>query len=774
METTGNETNNKKNEAQNNELTMEQVMANMDAAAAADGKSQAISRGNVVSGTVIKITGDTVYVNVGHKSEGLIAIEEFTDAGEQPEVGSKVSVMVMKPEDKNGDLIVSKKRADAKFAWDDIMNNQAADKPVKAKVVKATKGGYEAYFKGVRCFVPSSQLLDRKDSKPADYIGNSYDFKILEVNKKRNNIILSRKALVEAEESIKLDKIFSTLQEGSTVNGTVKSFTEYGAFIDIGGIDGLLHITDMSYGHVSNPADVVPSIGSQITCKVLKLVRETKKISLGLKQLTKNPWEEVGDKYKAGEIYECTVKNTADYGVFATLEPGVDGLIHVSDLSWSGRTRPNDFKPGQKVSAKVLDVNLEIKKIKLGVKQVTKDPWEKVTEVYPENTITTGKIKSILNYGVFVELEDGIEGFIHISNISWTKKVNHPSELLKVGDSVEVKVLKLDLETKKINLGIKQTHVDPWTMVESKFKVEQIVDGKVTNVKKFGAFVELEEGIEGLIHISDLSWTKRLNHANEMLKTGDPVKVKIIEINPAEKKIALSYKHLTKDPWSDIETRFSIGATVEGKITHFASFGAFVEVEEGVEGLLHTSDLSWSKKYSDPSEVLKEGENVKVLVLNIDKDNRKISLGVKQLAQDPLIAYKEKMDSGEMLDGKVKSIQEYGAFIEFEDGVEGLIHISQLADERVDKVENVVKAGQQVKVKVIEVNMGERKIKLSMRTNAVPNSSSSSSSPASGGGSSSSSGKEKDLVNKINRANDADTDDDTPEWKEKLGNFNQK
>ncbi|HOT74435.1 MAG TPA: S1 RNA-binding domain-containing protein [Candidatus Wallbacteria bacterium] len=770
METTGNGTNNKKNEA-HNDLTMDQVIASMDAAAAADGKGAAISRGNVVSGTVIKVTSDTVYVNVGHKSEGLIAIEEFTDAGEQPEVGSKVSVMVLKPEDKNGDLILSKKRADAKFAWDDIMNNQAADKPIKAKVIKATKGGYEAYYKGVRCFVPSSQLLDRKDSKPSDYIGNSYDFKILEVNKKRNNIILSRKALVEAEENIKLDKIFSTLQEGSTVTGTVKSFTEYGAFIDIGGIDGLLHITDMSYGHVSNPADVVSSIGSQITCKVLKLDRKTKKISLGLKQLSKNPWEEVGDKYKVGEIYECTVKNIADYGVFATLEPGVDGLIHVSDLSWSGRTRPNDFKSGQKIKAKVIDVNLEIKKIKLGIKQVTKDPWEKVTETYPENTITNGKIKSILNYGVFVELEDGIEGFIHISNISWTKKINHPSELLKVGDSIEVKVLKLDLETKKINLGIKQTHVDPWTMVESKFKVDQIVEGKVTNVKKFGAFVELEEGIEGLIHISDLSWTKRLNHANEMLKTGDPVKVKIIEINPVEKKIALSYKHLTKDPWSDIETRFPIGATVEGKITHFASFGAFVEVEEGVEGLLHTSDLAWNKKYSDPSEVLKEGETVKVLVLNIDKDNRKMSLGVKQLAQDPLIAYKEKMDSGEMLDGKVKSIQEYGAFIEFDDGIEGLIHISQLADERVDKVENVVKAGQQVKVKVIEVNMNERKIKLSMRTNAVA--SSSSSSPASSHHSSSSS-KDKDLVNKINKENDNDGDDDTPEWKEKLGSLNQK
>ena len=789
METTGNETianetaanektneiTEKKAETLNNDITtMDQVMASMDAAAA-DGKSQAISRGNIVSGTVIKITNDTVYVNVGHKSEGLISIEEFNDVGEKPEVGSKVSVMVIKPEDKNGDLILSKKRADAKFAWDDIMNNQAEDKPVKAKVIKATKGGYEAYYKGVRCFVPSSQLLDRKDSKPADYIGNSYDFKILEVNKKRNNIILSRKALIEAEENIKLDKIFSTLQEGSTVTGTVKSFTEYGAFIDIGGIDGLLHITDMSYGHVSNPADVVASIGSEITCKVLKLDRKTKKISLGIKQLSKNPWEEAGDKYKIGEIYECTVKNTADYGVFATLEPGVDGLIHVSDLSWSGRTRPNDFKSGQKISAKVLDINLEIKKIKLGVKQVTKDPWETVTEYYPENTITSGKIKSILNYGIFVELEDGIEGFIHISNISWTKKINHPSELLKVGETVEVKVLKLDLETKKINLGIKQTHIDPWTMVETKFKVEDIVEGKVTNVKKFGAFVELEEGIEGLIHISDLSWTKRLNHANEMLKTGDPVKVKIIEINPVEKKIALSYKHLTKDPWSDIETRFPIGATVEGKVTHFASFGAFVEVEEGVEGLLHTSDLSWNKKFSDPSEVVKVDETVKVLVLNIDKDNRKISLGIKQLAQDPLIAYKEKMDSGEMLDGKVKSIQEYGAFIEFDDGIEGLIHISQLADERVEKVENVVKAGQQVKVKVIEVNMGERKIKLSMRTNAAL-SSSSSSGHQQGGGSSSShhSSKDKDMVNKINRENDEDTDDDTPDWKEKLNSLNTK
>jgi len=763
MTTTGNEAVNKKNETGNENLTMEQVMANMDAMAA-DGKMQVISRGNVVNGTVVKITNDIVYVNVGHKSEGLVQLSEFLDADEKPEIGSTVSVMVMKPEDKDGYLILSKKRADAKFAWDDIMNCQTENKPIKAKVIKTTKGGYEAYYKGVRCFVPGSHLADRKDSKPGDYLGNVYDFKILEVNKKRNNVILSRKALVEAEETVRLDKIFSTLAEGGTVNGSVKSITEYGAFIDIGGIDGLLHITDMSYGHVSNPADVV-SIGSQVTCKVLKLDRDRKKISLGLKQLSKNPWEDVQDRYKIGEIYEGAVKNIAEYGIFITLEPGVDGLIHVSDLSWSGRTRPSDFKAGQKVQAKVIEVNLEDKKIKLGIKQVTKDPWEKVAEAYPENTITTGKVKSILNYGAFVELEEGIEGFIHVSNLSWTKKVNHPSEILKVGDSVEVKVLKLDLETKKINLGIKQTRPDPWSMAESKFSVGQIVKGKVTNVKKFGAFVELEEGIEGLIHVSDLSWTKRLNHANEILKTGDEAEVKIIEINMADKKIALSYKHLMKDPWSDIETRYPVGNVVEGKITHFASFGAFVEVEEGIEGLLHTSDLSWTRKYSDPSEVLKEGETIKIVILGLDKDNRKISLGIKQLSQDPLVVYKEKMDSGEMIDGKVKSIQEYGAFIEFDDGIEGLIHISQLADERVEKVENVVKVGQHVKVKVIEVNMGERKIKLSMRSGDTASSSSSSSS--------SSMGSPKDLVSKINKANDSDVDD-KPEWKEKLESLNQK
>lgn len=700
----------------NNIETMEQAMASMDAMAA-EGKNQAISRGNVVTGKIIKVTHDVVYVDVGFKSDGIVQLTEFTDVDEQPVVGHDVAVMVMKPEDKNGDLILSKRRADQKVAWDGIMNSQASNAPIKAKVLKAIKGGYEATFKGVRCFVPSSQMSERRGEKATDFLGNSYDFRILEVNKKRGNIILSRKALIDAEEGARLDKIFGSIQEGGTIKGTVKSITEYGAFVDIGGIDGLLHITDMSYGHVSNPADIV-SIGSEVTCKILKLDREKKKISLGVKQLTKNPWEDAGTKYVIGSVYEGAVKSTTDYGVFITLEPGVDGLIHISDLSWSGRVRPSDYKPGMKVTAKVLEVNIEDKKIKFGIKQVTDDPWKKVVESYPENTLASGKVRSILNYGAFIELEEGIEGFVHVSNLSWTKKVNHPSEVIKVGDTVEVKVLKLDLESKKISLGIKQTHPDPWTLIESKFSVGQVVDGTVTNVKKFGAFVELADGIEGLIHISDLSWTRHVQHANEVLKSGEKVTVKILEINNEEKKIALGYKHLQKDPWSDIDARFPIGGNIKGKITHFTKFGAFIEVEDGIEGLLHTSDLSWTKKYSDPSELLKENETIEVRVLNIDKENRKISLGLKQLTRDPLVAYKEKLDAAEMLEGKVKSIQEYGAFVEFEDGIEGLVHISQLSEERVDKVESVVKVGQAVKVKVIEVNVSERRVKLSMRADA--------------------------------------------------------
>lgn len=693
--------------------TMEQAMASMDAMKA-DGKSAVIERGNVVVGTIIKITSDNVYVDVGHKSEGIIQITEFTELDEKPEIGSTVRVMVLKPEDKNGDLILSKKKADIKLAWDEIMNNMTAVKPIKARIVRTIKGGYEASFKGVRCFVPSSQLAERKDVKPADFIGNSYDFKIIDVQRKRGNVVLSRKALVDEVEKERLDKIFSSIQEGGTIKGTVKSITEYGAFVDIGGIDGLLHITDMSYGHVSNPADIV-SIGSELTCKILKLDRTTKKISLGIKQLSKNPWEEVPTKYAVGELYDGTVKNTTDYGVFVTLEPGVDGLVHISDLSWSGRAKPSDFKVGEPLKIRVLDINLEDRKIKFGVKQVTDDPWKKVVETYTENTITTGKVKSLVSYGAFIELEDGIEGFVHISNISWTKKINHPSESLKLGQVIEVKVLKIDNDAKKISLGIKQTHPDPWTLVEEKFAVGQVVTGEVTNVKKFGAFVELEDGIEGLIHVSDLSWTKHLNHANEVIKSGEKVTVKILEINSAEKKIALGYKHMQKDPWQEIDAKYPVGTEIEGKITHFTKFGAFIEVEEGIEGLLHTSDLSWTKKYSDPSELLKEGEAIKVKVLNIDRDQRKISLGLKQLAVDPLVHYKEKMDNNETLDGKIKSIQEYGAFVEFDDGLEGLVHISQLAEDRVDKVENVVKVGQHVRVKIIEVNLPERKIKLTMR-----------------------------------------------------------
>ena len=711
-------TENEKKHVEGNEITtMDQVMATMDAAKAS-GKHAVIERGNIVDGTVIKISNDHVFVNVGYKSDSGIPIQEFHDLGEDPKIGSVVTVMITKPQDLEDNITISRKRAAQKISWDKIMNDQNTGHSIKAKVVRMLKNNrYEVMYEGISCVVPASQLTNRRDNlKPEEYLEKTFEFKVVEINKVKRFLKLSRRALMEEIANVKLDEIFGKHHEGDTIDGMVKSLTEYGAFVDIGGIDGLLHITDMSYGHVSNPADVV-SIGQKITCKILKLDRNTKKISLGLKQLSPNPWDIAAEKYKIGTVCEGVVKNLAEYGAFLTLEPGIDGLIHVSDISWTQRGKVSDMvKVGEKIKVKVIEFNLADKRIKLGIKQLTEDPWAKIASTYPENTLATGKVKAINDSGVIVELEPNVEGFMHISDLSWSKKVNHPSELVKIGQSVEVKILKMDMATRRIKVGKKQTTPDPWTLVAGKYTIGEVFEGKITNLTKFGAFVELEPGIEGLIHISDLSWTKNIGHANEILKSGEKVKVKILEINTEEKKIALGYKQLLSDPWDGIDGKYKVGDITEGLITHFAKFGAFIELEPGVEGLLHTSDICWNKKYNDPAEVLKAGEKIKIRILNVDKEGKKVSLGLKQLTLDPLMAYKEKMDNSEQVEGKVKSIQEYGAFIELEDGIEGLIHISQLSDERVDRVENVVKVGETLKVKIIDVNLGERKIKLSMRT----------------------------------------------------------
>jgi small subunit ribosomal protein S1 len=674
-----------------------------------------VKGGAIVKGRVVNISQDEVYIDIGHKSDGIVPLSEF-GPDEQPEIGQTVKVLVKKMEDKDGNLVISKRQADAKVAWDDITEAFNDKKPIKARVLKKVKGGLDAIYKNVRCFVPGSLMSDRKEYNLDKYVGGLYEFAIVEFNRKRNNVVLSRKQLLEEQEKTRTDKLFSELAEGKRVKGVVKGITEYGAFVDIGGLDGLLHITDMSWGHLTNPSDAV-SVGSELEVVILHFDREKSKVSLGLKQLQPDPWTQVDEMFAVDQIIEGRVKNLTDFGAFVTLADGIDGLVHISDLSWTKKSiKPKDvFKVAEQVKVMVLAIDKQARRISLGVKQLTIDPWTRVDEMFEVNSISTGRVKNLTQFGAFIELDEGIEGLVHISDMSWTKRVAHPSEVVSEGDIVEVKILSIDKESKKISLGLKQVNPDPWLTVTERFSIGTIAKGKITNLKKFGAFVELEEGVEGLVHVSDLSWTKKIDHPSQLLRVGDETTVKVIGIDQEQKKISLGIKQLSEDPWVTIAKRLTVNSTIDARVTHFTKFGAFLEVEEGIEGLLHTSDLSWTRRVTDPSELLEENKSVKVKVLAVDTENRKISLGLKQLSDDPLAEVREWMDRGKVIEGRVKSLTEFGAFVEIKENVEGLVHISQLSDERVAKVDDVVKVGDVVRVKILEINSADRKLKLSIK-----------------------------------------------------------
>lgn len=501
---------------------------------------QSFKDGDIVDGHIVAVRDRDVLVDIGYKSEGLLTKDEFSDAS-QLQVGAEVQVLLESSENDEGMIVISKKKADRIRFWDEIVNNYDEGSLIKGKIFKKVKGGFMVDI-GMEAFLPAS-LVDLKPTRNLDqFIGLEGDFTIVKINYKRKNIVLSRKDCLERELHDQREKLLAEIEEGVVLKGRVKNITDFGAFIDLGGVDGLLHITDMSWGRVSHPSEMV-QIGDDVDVMVIGFDQETKRVSLGLKQKSTNPWEEAEEKYA---------------------------------------------------------VNSKVK----------------------------GKVVNILPYGAFIELEKGIEGLVHISELSWTKKISHPSEVLNIGDDVEAVVLSVDKESRKIALGIKQTEANPWLVVEEKYELNSAVEGTVRNITDYGVFVELEPGIDGMIHISDISWLKKVNHPSEFFKKGDAVKAKVLSIDKDARKISLGVKQLEEDPWKELVTNLVPGNMVVGKISKIVNFGLFVDLGDNLEGLVHISEIPESAATSLES-TYKVGEDLQVMVLKVDVESRKIALTLK-------------------------------------------------------------------------------------------------------------------------------------------------
>ncbi len=506
-------------------------------------KEQEFKVGDVVTGKVVEVQSDYVLVDINYKSEGLISISEFriVDGVRAVKPGDTVEVLIDRIENENGMVGLSKNKADMMRAWNDISKAAENEEVIEGTVIAKVKGGLSVDI-GVTAFLPGSQIDLRPVRNMDVYLGKVYKFKVIKFNKKRGNIVLSRRALLEQERESMRAQTLDQIKEGAIVRGAVKNITDYGAFIDLGGMDGLLHITDMSWGRIKHPSEVI-AVGDEIDVKVLKYDNEKDRVSLGLKQLQADPWESVKAQFPVGTKLHGKIVSLADYGAFVELADGIEGLIHVSEMSWTKRVKhPSQIvNVGDEVDVQVLEVDMENRRISLGMKQLQTNPWVEMKESYAPGTIIEGEVKSITDFGVFVGVEDGIDGLVHISDFSWTKRVNHPSEMFQKGQKVRAVVLGVDIENERFSLGVKQLESDPWSNIESKYGIGTQHSVKVTKVADFGVFVELEADIEGLIHISELS-TERINKPEEFCKVGDSIKAEVISIDKDARKIGLSAK----------------------------------------------------------------------------------------------------------------------------------------------------------------------------------------------------------------------------------------
>jgi small subunit ribosomal protein S1 len=513
-------------------LTMEEAMKQTGA--------MPFAAGNIVKGKIIEVRPKEVLVDIGYKSEGVISGGEFDDI-KTVTVGDEVDVLIEKLEDRDGMVVLSKEKAEFKKNWERILTICNEGGTITGKVKAIVKGGLLVNI-GVEAFLPASQIDVSTPKNLTQYVGNTYEFKVVKINQERQNIVLSRRELIEQERLERRQKLLTEMTPGDIRKGTVKNITDFGAFIDLNGIDGLLHITDMSWGRIGHPSEIL-KVGQDVDVVVLDINREKERVSLGLKQKLANPWDSIEQKYPVGAKVKGKVVNLVPYGAFVELEPGVEGLVHVTELSWTKRiAKPSDMlKPDQEIEAVVLGINREEQKISLGLRQLETNPWDRAQEKYPPGTKVKGKIRNLTSYGAFIELEEGLDGMIHVSDISWTRKINHPSEVLKKGDEVEAVVLEVDKANQRIAVGLKQLGQDPWENIDHLYKVGDLVTGSVTKLASFGAFVGLQHEIDGLVHISQIS-EDRVDKIKNVLKVGQEVTARVIKIDKSDRRIGLSIK----------------------------------------------------------------------------------------------------------------------------------------------------------------------------------------------------------------------------------------
>jgi len=496
--------------------------------------------GEIVKGHIIEVRPKEVLVDIGYKSEGVIPGTEFEDI-KNVKVGDEVDVLIEKLENKEGTVVLSHEKAEFKRNWERILTICNEGGTIQGKVKSVVKGGLVVNI-GVEAFLPASQIDIVTPKNLAQFVNNTYEFKVVKINQERQNIVLSRRELIEQERSEKRAKLLAEMVPGDIRKGTVKNITDFGAFIDLNGIDGLLHITDMSWGRIAHPSELL-KVGQEIDVVVLDVNKEKERVSLGLKQKMANPWDNIESKFPVGVRVKGKVVNLVPYGAFVQLEPGVEGLVHVTELSWTKRVaKPSDMlKVDQEIEAIVLGINREEQKISLGIRQLESNPWDTAETKYAVGTRVKGKVRNLTSYGAFVELEEGIDGMIHVSDISWTRKINHPSEILKKGDEVEAVVLEVDRPNQRIALGMKQLGEDPWGNIDKLYKVGDVVQGKVTKLASFGAFIGLQHEIDGLVHISQVS-EERVDKIKNVLKVGQDVTARVIKIDKGERRIGLSIK----------------------------------------------------------------------------------------------------------------------------------------------------------------------------------------------------------------------------------------
>ena len=507
---------------------------------------------NIVKGRVLHIVGDEVVVDVGYKSEGVIPLEEWKDEGMDkaipPKVGDEIMVLLESVEDESGAIVLSYRKAKRQKEWEDIIARHKEGDVVSGLVTRKIKGGLLVNI-GVNVFLPASQVDIRRPPDIGDYIGRNIECKILKIDEQRRNIVVSRRKLIEDDRTEKKQKLLSEIEPGQIRKGIVKNIAEFGAFVDLGGIDGLLHITDLSWGRINNPHEVV-KIDQELEVFIINVDKEREKIALGLKQKSKSPWEDVASKYPIASRHHGEVVNVMSYGAFVKLEPGIEGLVHISEMSWTKRiNHPNELVSiGDAIEVQVLNINKDKQEISLGIKQVQPNPWDKVAERYPTGTQVEGIVRNLTNYGAFIEIEEGIDGLLHVSDMSWVRKVGHPSDVLNKGDKVKCIVLSVDQEKRRIALGLKQMANDPWEGdIPARYHPGDLVKGKVTKITNFGVFIELEPGLEGLLHISELTDGK-VDKPELLVKQDQELEVRVLRVDAAERKIGLSRRKVDEEP----------------------------------------------------------------------------------------------------------------------------------------------------------------------------------------------------------------------------------